>query len=236
MPTEWTKTDYDTNYKFRVERYFGGHPNTRPEVVVHYHKWAMAPLLANRWAKLQPILNIQSSDFVLVVGASFGWGVDAIITETSATIVGVDISQYIIDEQANTEETELRVEIEAVGLDPDSGRGLELMGHIYDGEPRSNIIVLQENAATNGSRQNIRAALDGNNPTVCIAEDIINDDWTDTDIVNLRNVMNGFGGTQRLIFLYTETSTRTHQNLFDLLPGTKEVISPDARVYLNASN
>ena len=98
----WTKADFDANYRFRVERYFGGHPNTRPEVVVHYHKWAMLSILNSRWATLQPILNIASTDHVCVVGAGFGWGVDAVIAETGATTVGVDISDYVAAEQGNT--------------------------------------------------------------------------------------------------------------------------------------
>jgi len=193
----------------------------------------MAPLLANRWSILQPVLNILSTDDVCVFGAGFGWGVDAIIAETGATVVGIDISDYIFAEQANTEETELRAEISAVGLDPDTGRGLELMGILYDAQPRSNVVILQEDGANAGSRLAIRTALGNNNPSVCIAEDIIDDTWTDIDIENLRNGMNGFGGPQRLIFLYTGTATRTHQDLFDLLPGTKEVISTDGQVYLS---
>ncbi len=229
----WTKAEYDAAYSWRVERYFGGHPNTRPEVRVHYHRWAMAPLLANRWSVLQPVLNILSTDEVIVVGAGFGWGVDALITETGAAVVGIDISDYIAAEQSNTEETELRAAVTAASLDPDSGRGLEIMGHIYDAQPRSNVIILQEDAATNGSRQAIRAALGGTNPSVVVYEDIIDDDWTDTDIINARNAGNGFGGTQRLIFVYKGTTARTHQDLFDLLPGTKEVISTDGQVYLS---
>ena len=233
MPVDWNKTDFDANYRWRVERYYGGHPNTRREVVVHYNKWAMAPLAAARWAILQPVLNILATDEVIVVGAGFGWGVDAIIAETSATVVGIDISQYIADEQASTEEAEIRAAITAATLDPDTGRGAELLAILYDGQPRSNVIILQEDAATNGSRQNIRAALGGVNPSVVVYEDIIDDDWTDQDILNARNAGNGFGGTQRLIFVYKGTAARTHQDLFDLLPGTREVISTDGQIHLS---
>lgn len=235
---EWTKADYDAAYSFRVERYMsGGGPGPtegRSEVRAHYHKWAMAPLLANRWSVVLPVLapNILSTDHVCIVGAGFGWGVDAIIAETSATVVGIDISQYIAGEQANTEEAELRAWVAVGGLDPDTGRGLEVMQYIYDGQPRSNVIVLHNDASTGPQRNEIRTALGGNWPNVVIAEDIIDNTWTDTDIENLRNAMNGFGGAQRLIFLYKGTPTRTHQNLFDLLPGTKEIISTDGQVYL----
>lgn len=228
----WTKADYDTNYRWRVERYLGGHPNTRPEVVVHYHKWAMKPLLANRWAVLQPVLNILSTDHVCVIGAGFGWGVEAIIAETSATVVGIDISAYIAAEGANTEEAELRAEVALVGLDPDAGRGLEIMNFIYDAQPRTSVIVLENDASTGPQRNEIRTALGGNWPSVVVYEDIIDDTWTDTEIINARDAGNGFGGAQRLIFLYKRTDARSHQDLLDLLPGSVEVISADGTVYL----
>ncbi len=106
------------------------------------------------------------------------------------------------------------------------------MNFVYDAQPRSSVIVLENDAASGPQRAAIRTALGGNWPSVCIAEDIIDDTWPDTDIVSLRNSMNGFGGTQRLIFLYSATPTRSHQNLLDLLPGSAEVISSDGTVYL----
>ncbi len=236
MATVWTKADYDLQYRTQIERRMpgGGPPPAegRPPVFIHYHKWVMKPWLAAMWAKLQPLLNILSTDHVCVVGAGFGWGVEAIIAETSATVVGIDISEYIVAEQGTTEETELRAAVSTAGLDPDTGRGLEVMNFIYDGQPRSTVIVLNNDASTGPQRGEIRTALGGNWPNVVVAENIIDDSWTDTEIENLRNAMNGFGGTQRLIFIYKATPARTHQDLFDLLPGTKEIISTDGTVYL----
>ncbi len=198
----------------------------------------MVPSLANMWATLHPILspNILSSDFVCVVGAGFGWGVDAVIVETGSTVVGIDLSQFIADEQGNTEEVELRAAVSAVGLNPDTDRGLEVMNFAFDGAIRANVIVLQNDAASGPQRQAIRTALGGNWPTIVVYENIIDDTWTDAEIISARNSGNGFGGTQRLIFIYTPTAARTPQNLFDLLnalQGTpSEIISTDGQVYL----
>jgi len=233
----FTKADFDDTYQFKVERRMpgGGPPPAegRLGVFIHYHRLHMRPLLAAMWATLQPILNILSSEFVCVVGAGFGWGVEAVESETSAIVVGIDLSDYIAAEAGNTEEAELRAEVVTGGLDPDSGRGLEVMGFIFDGQPRSSVIVLQNDAASGPQRQAIRTALGGNWPSVVVAEDVIDDSWTDSEIVSMRNSMNGFGGTQRLIFIYSPTQARTFQNLFDLLPGTREVISTDGQVYLS---
>ncbi len=228
----WTKEQYDTAYRWRVERYFGGHPNTRPEIVVHYHRWAMQPVLAQVWANVQPVLNILTTDHLCIVGAGFGWGVDAAIVEVApANIVGIDISDYIAAEQAGTEETELRAQITAVGLDPDTGRGLEIMGHIYDGQPRSNVIVLQNGAASGPQRAAIRVALGGNWPSVVVYENIVDDTMTDAEIVSARNSGNGFGGTQRLIWIYNGTPARSQADLQTLATGS-EVISRDGQSYL----
>lgn len=212
----WTKADYDAAYSIRVERYFGGHPPGRAELKVNYHKWGMQPILAARWAKLVPALGLQSIDYICVIGAGFGWGVDALIAESGATCVGIDISDYIAAEQANTEEAELRANVVAVGLDPDSGRGLELMNIIYDGLPRSNIVILQSSASSQNERQEIRTALGGNWPTHSIFEDIVDDAWTDTDIINARNAGGGFGGQQTLYWIYTPTPNRSAQDLATL--------------------
>lgn len=212
----YTKADYDAAYSIRVERYFGGHPPDRPEVRVNYHKWGMKPILEGRWAKLVPALGLSSSDLICVVGCGFGWGVDALIAESGATCVGVDISDYIAAEIGNTEEAELRAVITAAGLDPDTGRGLELMGHIHDGQPRSNIVFLQTDMSSANERQQIRQALGGNWPTHVIFEDMVDDSWTDTDIINARNAGNGFGGSQTLIWIYTSTANRSAQQLATL--------------------
>jgi hypothetical protein len=193
----------------------------------------MVPLLTNRWTVLQAVLNILTTDHVCVVGAGFGWGVEAItVAANPANIVGIDVSNYITDNVATTEESEIRTEIAAAGLDPDTGRGAEILAFAYDGQPRSNVIVLNNDASTGPQRNEIRVALGGNNPSVVISEDIIDDSWTDTEIQQMRDAMNGFGGTQRLIFVYKGTQARTHQDVLDLLPGSAEVISTDGQIYL----
>lgn len=224
----WTKTDYDTAYRFRVSRYFGGDPN---EIRCNYHRWAMQPILQNMWATLAPILNIVPADYVCAVGAGFGWGVDALIAETGATVVGIDLSEYIAAEQANTEETELRAAITAAGHDPDSGHGAEVLAGIYDGQPRANVIILENDASTGPQRNEIRTALGGNWPSVVVFEDIIDDTWTDTDILNARNAGNGFAGTQRLIFIYGPTASRSAADVQTITLGA-EVITSDGLRYL----
>ena len=234
----WTKEQYDTAYRMQVERRMpgGGPPPSegRPPVFIHYHKLFVAPILAQMWANVQPVLNILTTDHLCIVGAGFGWGVDAAIVEVNPTnIVGIDISDYIAAEMGNTEEAELRAHVTTAGLDPDTGRGLEVMNFISDGQIRNNVVVLENDAASGPQRALIRTALGGNWPSVVVFENLVDDDWTDTDIINARNSGNGFGGTQRLIWIYKPTVTRSAQNLFDVLPADTEVILTDGTGYLS---
>jgi len=183
------------------------------------------------WSNLAPILNIVPADYVCTVGAGFGWGVEALVAETGATVVGIDISEYIAAEQTSTETTELRAAITAAGHDPDSGHGAVVLAGIDDGQPRANVIILENDASTGPQRNEIRTALAGNWPTVVVYEDIIDDTWTDTDILNARNAGNGFGGTQRLIFIARPTAARSLADIQTITLGA-EVISPDGSTYL----
>src|SRR5210317_933461 len=221
---EYTKEQYDLMYRFRVCRYFGGLASGEQPVYIHYHKYSMKPILEARWARMAPVLNIASTELVLIVGAGFGWGIEAFINETGCTTIGIDISAYVQAEKDNTEEAELRQCIIDAGFDPDSGKGATILAGVFDNQPRSNVVVLNEDMQTNQSRNAIRSAL-GNWPTVCIAEDIIDDTTTDAEITQVNNAMDLFAGTQRIIWVHDGLAGRTLQDL-QTLTGA-EVISTD---------
>ena len=208
----YTKAEYDLLYRFRVSRYFGGETSGQEPVWINYHKYSMAPILADRWALCAPVLNIAPTERVLIVGAGFGWGVEAFIAETGCATVGVDISDYVHAEKDNTEEAEIRSAIVAGGLDPDSGQGAAILAGVCDFQPRSNVIILNEDMQTNQSRGSIRAAL-GGWPTVCIVEDMIDENTTDQEITQINNALNLFAGTQRVIYMTDGQPNRTMQEL-----------------------
>lgn len=220
MPLNWTKEDFDNAYSYAVERHLGGHSpadeQSRQLVRIGYHKFIRRQGLINSWVQWQAALNLSASDPTLIVGAGFGWGIEGIRAALPGIIVcGTDLSQYIHDEKANSETAELRQRIVDAGLDPDTGRGAEILAAIDDGLARTdpNVIVLQEDAQTNTSRNAIRAALDNNWPNVCIVEDIVDDTVTDAEITQVNNALNLFAGNQRVIWIYTPTAARTLQDL-----------------------
>jgi hypothetical protein len=225
----YTKEQYDALYSFRVCRYFGGRAPGEAPVYIHYHRYSVAPILVQRWANMAPILNIASTESVLIVGAGFGWGVEAFIAETGCTTIGIDISDYVDVEKANTEEAEIRQAIIDAGFDPDSGKGQAILNGVCDFQPRANVVVLNEDMQTNTSRNAIRSAL-GGWPTVCIVEDLVDDTTTDAEITQVNNAMTLFAGSQRVIWTFNGLPSRTMQDL-QTLTGA-EVINHDGSVHL----
>lgn len=228
---EYTRADFDADYVFNAEsRMPGGYP-VRPggQVKLHYCRQFMAPILAARWANLAPIINASPADRILVVGAGFGWGVEAAIAETGATVVGTDVSAYVQANLTTSEDQELREAIIAAGLDPDTGRGLEIFTHYSNPAPRSNVIVLNEDSQTNTSRQAIRSAL-GGWPTICVVEDIVTDSDTDQLITQVKNALDNFAGSQTNFWLYTETPARSAEQLKAVVTPHTVVTTVDWRV------
>jgi len=217
----WTKAQYDAAYSFRVERYLGGHPMSRPEVRINYHEFSMKPILEERWRRTTAVLApaIGPGDRVLVIGAGFGWGVRAIIRRTGATAIGIDNSAYIQGEKGNDDTAEIEAAITAVGLDPSSARGLEIIAAVATPGPRAKVEILDEDMATPESRQRIATAL-GGAPTWMVVEDIVDDAMTDTEITTLAGRLDN--STAKKVWLYTRTAARTSEQL-NALTGHKVI-------------
>ena len=170
----------------------------------------------------------------LIVGAGFGWGVEAFITHTGVTnTIGIDVSAYIHAEKDNSEEAELRQAVTDAGLDPDSGRGAWIIQQLLDMRgpgARCKTIVLDEDAQTNTSRQAIKSAL-GAWPSVCITEMLIDEDTTAQEITQVDNALHLFAGSQRVIHIVSSLVNWTPQQVKDLVPDS-EVITPSGEVHL----
>ena len=183
---DWTKADFDSNYKFQVERRMpgGGPPPSerRSGVNLHYHRPMIAPILADRWANIVPsILKINSSEHVVIIGAAFGWGIEALINLTGATVIGVDVSDFIESTKDTDEGAEIDAAIKVVGLDPASGRGLEIKNYYYVAAPRTTVVILKEEMKTSQSQNIIQQALGNALPEWIITEDMIQE-FSDAEI------------------------------------------------------
>lgn len=230
----WDKAAFDAAYQFYPETHMpGGAPSTRPLITCHYHKWAMKPVLAYMYSQALPLMGLDPSAPTVVVGAGFGWGIEALRDQGFTNLCGIDISAYVQTEMDATEEAEIRAQIVAGGLDPDTGRGAEILAFLNDGQPRRDpsIIVLNEDMQTNTSRQNIRAALGNNWPSQIIMEELVDDSVTDQEITFANNAANNFAGTQTIWFIYSQgDNIRTAQDLATLT-GSNVIRIPDWAVF-----
>ena len=210
----WTKADFDSAYSIRVERHFGSHPSRagRPEIRLHYHEWAIKPIMVNRWRRLLRVLTpaIDAADRVLIVGAGFGWGVRALRNRIGCVAIGIDTSPYIQAEKNNDDSVEVDEAISLTGLDPTTGRGLFLRDKVRTTGQRAKELVLDEDMSTQQSRQSIVGAL-GGSPTWIITEDLVTDAMTDAEITTMAGHFDR--STARKVWLYTPTAARTSEQL-----------------------
>ena len=220
MPYQ-TKTDFDTAYSIRVERHFGSHSSRagRPEMRLHYHEWALKPMMVERWRRTLQVVTpaIKAADRVLIIGAGFGWGIRALRNRIGCAAIGTDTSPFIQAEKGSDDSVEVDDAVTTAGLDPTTGRGLFLRNAVRTPGSRAKELVLDEDMATVESRQAIATAL-GGGPTWMIMEDIVDDSMLDAEIVTLVGHLNQ--STAKKFWMYTPTVARSSEDL-NALTGHK---------------
>ncbi|MCK5433292.1 MAG: hypothetical protein KAJ03_11130, partial [Gammaproteobacteria bacterium] len=216
-------------YSFRCERYLPSVIQTgRSEVRLNYHSAFMSPILANRWDNIIPsILNILSTDKVVVVGSGFGWGVDKLIELTGCTAVGVDISDYIETAKTTDENADLIAAIQLVGLDETVDRGLEVYNAYATTGARTISVVLKEDMLSNRSRNEVKKALGNAAPDYIITEDMIQE-MSDVEIAAWVTEAEKLPGATIVHIIGRETP-RTAEEL-NALTGHKVIVVGEYRV------
>lgn len=155
-----TWADYQGAYDIGAEP--DGHPNTRDEVRLSYHRAVMFPIARDHAVNVVRVLNWQPSMKIVVIGCGFGWFIEVLKNELGYTnVVGTDIGLYVQTNKGGTEEADINAAIQAVGLNPLLGDGAIAKGKLFDGGPRARVPVLNEDARTNQSRTRIKQALIG---------------------------------------------------------------------------
>lgn len=203
------KATWDEAYNFGAEGLWG-HPNTRPEVRLHYCRGIKRPDADIRADRLATALGwISPGPTIVIVGAGFGWTVEALEDLGFDRVVGLDLSTYINDNHNGTEEAEIDAEISVVGLDPSTGRGAEIKTRFFDGGPRgrSSRGVKNESGLTGGSRNRIRQALGlsgGQDIDWAVSESVL-ESLDDSEAVQVSNVAHNYA-TNVAHIVYTPRS------------------------------
>ena len=183
MPV-WDQAAFDQFYSSGAERY--GHPNTRPQIRLHYHWYPIIRWQASDYApRLFAVLGMNSGDSVVIVGAGFN-GTGAGLKRLGVDVIGTETSDYINAEKGNTEEAEVRAEIIAAGLDPDNDTIIGPPGNVrinaldllLDGgraapKVRLQATVIEEDFSTRRSRNRTNSTL-ATRARYVISEEVLN--------------------------------------------------------------
>ena len=180
---DWNlKSTYDSAYSIRAERFHGGHPSTRPEIRLSYHRTALLPWCASRAANFKRILNLQPTQNILIVGAGYGWTAECLINEQGIpNILVTDTSAYIQSTKDQSGLSEINDAIRKVGIDPDSPEGIRISTKLNTGI-RSRIPIINESALTDDSILRIRSLM---NPIHLILTEDVLDSLTDLEAIHL---------------------------------------------------
>lgn len=190
-----TKADFDAAYSAGVEP---EGTTGRPEVVLHYNRYAFLAWHRKRMINVAAALGWTSGKRLVIAGCAFGWSLETLLDELGfAQVLGVDTSAYTNSNLTTNEDAEIAAAITAVGLNPASGEGLTLFNRFRDGggpRSRKNTLVLNENLSSNASRNRVRNAMGAPHTYEIFTEDMLTS-LTDAECLlasqNAHQVSNG---------------------------------------------
>lgn len=197
-----TKADFDAAYDFGAEP--GGIPGGTAEVRLHYSRSALwsffrdvhAPTMADKLGWTPP------GGRIVIVGAGFGWTIEALELLGYTEVVGIDTSTWVQSVQGQNENADIDAAIQRAGLDPTVGRGSTVRDRcrlLAGSGARAGATrpVLDEDASDNGSRRRILQQLTGNpnTPPAWVITESVLESLDDTEAVMLATGLRGWGAS-----------------------------------------
>lgn len=182
MAVAWTKELFDLAYDLSAEP--DGHPNTRPEIRLHYHRYVMYPEAVRRAQFFKDHFGLTGASSVLIVGCGFGWTAEA-LNGMGVPTIGTDVSPYIQNNKALSEDTDIIAEIAKAGLSSTAGEGLGHFNRLRGDGVRTRASILNENHQNNASRNRVKQAFASGTVTLAISEDVVTS-LTDAECAQLR--------------------------------------------------
>lgn len=194
------KAWWDSQYEVGAEGAWG-HPNTRSEVQLNYHRFTILPIERDRAQRLATALGWGTGTRLVVAHCGFGWILEA-FADLGISVVGTAPYLYIQGNKSLNEDADLITAITAVGLTQNVDDGLTLFTTFRgDGGPRSKVAssVLNESLTTNTSRSNVRTALGGGTGYEALTFDGWLGYFSDADAVALAGEVRKLVGLRRLV-------------------------------------
>jgi hypothetical protein len=153
------KAYWDSLYDIGAEGAWG-HPSTRQEVRLQFHKFTTLEIDRHNAQKLAEALGYTAATRLCVYGCGFGWILQGFWELGIMSVQGIENSSYVRANLAINEDDDIQAAIELVGLNISTGDGLTLFNAMRDsGNPRGMMPVrvrevdISSNQAMNQLRQ-----------------------------------------------------------------------------------
>lgn len=185
MAVAWTKELFEAAYDLSAEP--DGHPNTRPEIRLHYHRYVMYPEAVRRAQFFKDHFGLTAQSSVLVVGCGFGWTAEA-LNGMGVPTIGTDTSAYIQTNKALAEDADIIAEIAKTGLSSTAGEGLGHFNRLRGDGVRTRANVMNEDHGSAASRNRVKRAFASGAVTLAISEDVVTS-LTDAECAQLRTAL-----------------------------------------------
>lgn len=188
MAVTWDKALFDLAYDASAEP--DGHPNTRPEIRLHYHRYVLFSEALRRAEFFRDHFGLNEQSSVLIVGCGFGWTAEA-LNGLGVPTIGTDTSAYIQGNKSLTEDADIAAAITATGMSTVAGEGLGHFQRLRGDGVRTRATILNENHQNNASRNRVRQAFTSGTVTLAISEDLVTS-LTDAECAQLRNLLSNY--------------------------------------------
>jgi hypothetical protein len=200
-----------------------GHPNTRPEVRLNYHRFVMVDRERNIAIDLKRVLGWDAQTRVLIVGCGFGWVLETLRDELGlASVSGTETSTYIQEYKAVNEDADLITKIQGVGLTTSEGDGLSLFTTFRgDGGPRSKRAVDMEDTELRDAqdRRAVRDKAGGAGLEILTYDGFMNT-LSDSEAVDYSSRLNKMQASRVIHHVYDQwLNPRTVEQWKELLPN-----------------
>jgi hypothetical protein len=219
---DWNpKANWDSFYNVGAEGAWG-HPGTRPEIRLNYHRWNILQLERVRIAAIARALGWNSTTAIHLVNCGFGWVLEALaemgITKASCSTT----STYIQTAKNTNEDIDILTKVAGVGLATNTGDGLTLFTVFRgDGSARAKRAadILNEDLKSNTSRRNVRDKI-GQAGFDVISYDGFTNSMTDAEAVAFSDSMHRLPGVGRVIHhVFDWLNSKTLDQWKALLPN-----------------
>lgn len=167
-----TKADYDAAYSISAEGPWGVTRPREREVRLSYCRCVVEPYNQATAKLLKERFSLGQDSAVVIVGAGFGWTIEALATLGIARIVGTETSSWIHEAKNTTEREEVAEKVAEVGADPVLVDKILALGGAD--RPRCVSTVLNEDINSYESHKRVIEAI-GIQPTHVISEYVLDD-------------------------------------------------------------